>query len=200
MGTSRDEVTALLNEAAGGGSDVLSRLMPLLYDELRALARHHRFQWNDTRAPGTVSLVHEAYLKRVEQSRIKWESRAQFFYLASRAMRSVLIDNARHFARRKRGGSQVQVPLTDDALVSEARSDELVALDEALTRLAGADDRLARIVECRFFGGLTVDESAEALGLSPATVKRGWTTARAWLFHELRTGANRLDGPATNAP
>lgn len=178
----RDEVTALLNEAGGGDPEAVERLMPLIYDELRVLARHHRFRWRDERAPGTASVVHEAYLKLVDRSRIRWESRAQFFYLASRAMRSVLIDNARHFSREKRGGARRQVPLNEESLVSEERSDELLALDEALNRLAAANGQLGQIVECRFYGGLTIEESADALGLSPATVKRNWTTARAWLY------------------
>ena len=191
------EVTALLQELGAGNNDeVLARLLPLVYDELRLLARHHRFRWRDDQSPGTGSLVHEAYLKLAGQSRIRWESRAQFFYLASRAMRSVLIDNARHHLRQKRGGSLEHVPLSDDLLVSAERSEELIALDEALTRLSTADDRLGRIVECRFFGGLTVEESADALGLSPATVKRGWTTARAWLFHELKRAPGETLSPA----
>lgn len=182
----RGEVTALFSELGTGRDDeVLARVVPLVYDELRLLARHHRFRWRHDHSPGTVSLIHEAYLKLVEQSQVRWESRAQFFYLASRAMRSVLVDNARYSLRQKRGGALVRVPLSDEMLVSEERSDELVALDEALTRLQASDDRLARIVDCRFFGGLTIEEAADALGLSPATVKRGWLLARAWLFHEL---------------
>jgi RNA polymerase sigma factor (TIGR02999 family) len=188
----RGDVTALLNEAGQGNPDAMRQLVPLVYDELRALAHRHRFQWRDAQSPGTASLVHEAYVKLVDQTRVRWESRAQFFYLASQAMRSILIDNARYFSRQKRGGSPKQVPLTDNLLVSEARSDELLELDEALTRLQVADDRLGRIVECRFFGGLTIEESAEALGLSPATVKRGWVLARAWLYRELRGGAAEL--------
>jgi RNA polymerase sigma factor (TIGR02999 family) len=195
----RGEVTALLNELGAADNDeVLARLLPLVYDELRLLARHHRFRWRDEQSPGTVSLVHEAYLKLVGQSQIRWQSRAQFFYLASRAMRSVLIDNARRFLRQKRGGSLERVALSDELLVSEERSEELVALDEALTRLQRADDLLSRIVDCRFFGGLTIEESADALGKSPATVKRGWTTARAWLYHELK--AAEKDPAVLDAP
>ena len=180
----RAEVTALLTDAGAGKRDAVQRLMPLVYEELRVLARHHRWQWRDERTPGTLSLVHEAYMRLVDQS-VDWENRSQFFYLASRAMRSVLVDNARHFSRLKRGGGQPSLEVTEDLLVSEERSDELVALDGALARLEAADPRLAQIVECRFFGGLTIEEVAETLRLSPATVKRGWTTARAWLFQEL---------------
>lgn len=188
----RGQVTALLNEAGLGRADAVPRVLPLVYDELCVLARRHRFRWRDARSPGTGSLVHEAYLKLVDQSQVRWESRAQFFTIASRVMRSILVDNARHFSRQKRGGPQRQVPLEDHLLVSEEYSAELLALDDALSRLSAADERLGRIVECRFFGGLTVEESAEALGISPATVKRGWTTARAWLYQQLTEGA----GPA----
>jgi RNA polymerase sigma factor (TIGR02999 family) len=136
--------------------------------------------------PGTRSLVHETYLRLVEHEHLEGRGRAQFFALASRAMRSILIDNARRTARQKREGARVRVPLSDDLLVSEARSDELIALDEALEKLAASDERLGRIVECRVFGGLTIEEAAEAMDLSPATVKRGWTLARAWLYEELQ--------------
>ena len=185
----RGEVTALLNEAARGDASAIQRLMPLLYDELVKLARHHRFRWRDERAPSTKSLVHEAYLKLVDQSEIEWKSRAHFFYVASCAMRSILVDNARYHARQKREGGRQQVPLSDDLLVSEERSDELLNLDEALTRLKTADERLGKVVECRFYGGLTVDEVAETLNVSPATVKRAWSVARAWLYRELRGAA-----------
>jgi RNA polymerase sigma factor (TIGR02999 family) len=180
----RDEVTAALADL-GANPHAFDRLLPLVYDELRVLARQHRWRWQDERAPGTISLVHEAYLKLVDQTRVRWESRAQFFYLASRAMRSVLIDHARRRTRQKRGGAGEPVPLDDDLIAEAARSDELISLDDALTRLATADAQLARIVECRFFGGLTIEETAAALGLSAATIKRGWTTARAWLYQQL---------------
>jgi len=191
----RGEVTALLNEARRGDADAVPRVLPLVYDELCALARRHRFRWRDAQSPGTGSLVHEAYLKLVDQSQVRWESRAQFFTIASHAMRSILVDNARYFSRQKRGGPQRQVPLEDHLLVSEEFSAELLTLDDALSRLTAADARLGRIVECRFFGGLTVEESAEALGVSPATVKRGWTTARAWLYQQLTatTGRPQVD-------
>jgi RNA polymerase sigma-70 factor, ECF subfamily len=169
--------------------DALRRLLPFVYEELRGLARYHRWRLHDRHSPGTTSLVHEAYLKLEGGSRVAIRSRGEFFALASRVVRSVLIDNARRHQRRKREGDARPVPVNEALLPSEERSDELVALDEALTRLHGCDPRLARIVECRFFGGLTVEETAEALGLSPATVKRGWDAARARLYAELRPGA-----------
>lgn len=129
--------------------------------------------------------MHEAYLKLVNQTHIDWQSRGQFFAIASKAMRSVLVDNARHWQRLKREGARERVELEEGMLVSEARSEEVLALDGALERLNSADARLATIVECRFFGGLTVEETAAALGLSPATVKRDWVAARTWLYREL---------------
>jgi RNA polymerase sigma factor (TIGR02999 family) len=163
--------------------------MPLVYDELLRLARAHRARLGDGRAPGTASIVHEAYVRLADQDRIDSESRAQFFALASRVMRSVLVDNARWHQRKKRGGGADAVPLDEELLVSESRSEDLLAIDEALVRLESRDERLGRIVECRFFGGLTVDETAEALGVSSASVKRGWNLARAWLYRDLEPRA-----------
>lgn len=169
---------------ASGAPGAGDRLFGLVYDELRQIAHRHRAQWR--RLPmATRSLVHEAYVKLVDQTHIKWESRAQFFAIASRATRSVLIDNARHWQRLKREAGRQRVELDDAMLVSEARSDELVALDEALSRLHAVSPRLTAIVECRFFGGLTVEETGVALAISPATVKRDWVAARTWLYREL---------------
>jgi RNA polymerase sigma factor (TIGR02999 family) len=156
------------------------------------MARRHRADWR--RSPlGTQSLVHEAYLKLVDQS-VEWNNRGQFFAIASKAMRSILIDNARHFQRLKREGGRERVELEEGLLVSAARSEELIALDAALERLRLADARLAAIVECRFFGGLTIEETAEAMGSSPATVKRDWAAARTWLYRELQ-GSPVVDEP-----
>jgi RNA polymerase sigma factor (TIGR02999 family) len=130
--------------------------------------------------------VHEAYLKLVDHTRCSYENRSHFLYFASIAMKNVLIDNARRSQRIKRGGEVEQARVEEDMLVSEERTEEILAVDEALTRLKERDARFGEIVECRFFGGLTVEETAEALSLSPATVKRGWDTARAWLFKELK--------------
>ncbi len=183
----RGDVTALLQRHEAGEDGVLDELLPLVYEELRRLARSHRYSWRreGMAAPGTGSLVHEAYLKLVDQTQVQWGSRAQFFFLASRVMRSVLVDNARFNKRIKRGGGQERVELSDQMLVSHQRSEELLALDGALERLSASDERLGDIVVCRFFGGLTVDETAEALEVSPATVKRGWRVARTVLFREI---------------
>jgi len=184
---STSDVTSLLLRYADGESTAFDRLLPLVYEELQRLARHHRYRWGspDARAPGTTSLVHEAYARLVDLDRTDWECRGQFFAVASRAMRSVLIDNARWHAREKRGGDRREVPLEVIPLVSSQRSAELLDLDGALDRLEETDSRLARIVECRFFGGLTIPETAEAVDVSEATVKRGWNLARAWLYREL---------------
>jgi RNA polymerase sigma factor (TIGR02999 family) len=191
----RDDITALLRAAGDGQDGAMERLVTLVYDELQRLARHQRHVWGGVRAPGTRSLVHEAFVKLAGQD-IDWQSRGQFFFIASRAMRSILVDNARHFARQKREGARQQVPLSDDLLVSEARGDDLLELDRALSRLEAADPQLARTVECRIFGGLTIEETADALGVSPATIKRSWNLARAWLHQEMTTG----DGDGSRPP
>jgi len=192
-----DAVTALLLEWRAGRREAMHQLLALVYDELRVLARRQRFRWRDFRAPGTTSLLHEAYLKLVDQTQVDWQSRAQFFYLASLAMRNVLVDNARRYQRRKRGGGSQPVPLDEVALVSHDRGEELLALDQALERLASRDAELVRIVDCRFFGGLTIEETANALGISPATVKRGWSAARLILFQELSGAASGVLGSET---
>jgi len=173
-----------LLEGGDGDPEALRRVLPLVYGELRSMARRHRAGWRDD-APGTASLVHEAYNKLAGLSQVQWKSRAQFFYLASRAMRSILIDHAKHRSRAKRGGGQQPDALEDD-VPTDQNADELIAIDEALTRLGEGNERLARIVECRVFGGLTIEETGEALALSPASVKRGWALARTWLFKELQ--------------
>ncbi|MCP4901898.1 MAG: sigma-70 family RNA polymerase sigma factor [bacterium] len=187
------EITQLLeklDEAKEEGRQaVLEQLMPLVYGELKALARANRYRWNGGQSLGTTSLVHEAFLKLADQSRGDFTNRRQFYAVASKAMRSILIDNARWHGRKKRGGGAAPIALEDSMLVSEQRSEELLALDEALNQLEIEDLRLARIVECRCFGGLTVDETAEALDVSSATVKRGWSLARTWLYRELKTGS-----------
>jgi RNA polymerase sigma factor (TIGR02999 family) len=197
---SPQDVTQLLQDMASGSTQAGDRLLDLVYGELRQLARRHRALWR--RAPlGTQSLVHEAFLKLVDQTHVQWQSRGQFFAIASHAMRSVLIDNARHWQRLKREGRRERVDLDEGMLVSEARSAELLALDAALARLQQSDGRLATIVECRFFGGLTVEETADALALSPATVKRGWVAARTWLYRELhgQPGGREPAPPGTSS-
>jgi RNA polymerase sigma factor (TIGR02999 family) len=192
------EITQLLErldqERDAGKEAVLEQIMPLVYGELKALARCNRYRWGGFRSLGTTSLVHEAYLKLSDQDNFGFANRRHFYSVASKAMRCILIDNARWHGRQKRGGGRAPETLQESMLVSAERSEELLALDEALDILGEREQRLARIVECRCFGGLTVEETAEALAVSPATVKRGWSLARAWLFRQLRDGSNLSRG------
>ena len=183
-----DGEVARLLERLDVGDDprpVLDRLVPLLYAELKQLAHTHRWRW-DGRAGGhgTTSLVHEAYA-RLAAHETTFSTRGRFFQLASRTMRSVLVDNARRALRQKRGGGEVPVRVDLEGLASEERFEEILALHDGLDRLAAEDPELVRIVECRSFAGLTIEETAEALEISPATVKRRHRLARAWLYREL---------------
>ena len=183
-------ITDLLLEARRGDADALNRLLPLVYDHLLRIARHTLLGEHPDHTLGTTGLVHETYLRLVDQSRVEYADRAHFFALAARAMRHVLVDHARRHGADKRGGGIRAVTL-EDALANrptaslDERADTLAAVDEALTRLATIDVRLAQVVECRFFGGLTEDETAEALGITPRTVRRDWVKAKAWLYREL---------------
>ena len=167
------------------GSADLDGLFPVVYDELRRVAHRHLSGEQTGHTLDTTGLVHEAYLELIKFDRIKWPGRAGVLAAASQAMRRILIDYAVARRAQKRGGGAVAVPLDDALVMAVDRSEELLALDEALTRLAETNERYARVVECRFFGGMSVEDTAEALGTSPATVKRDWTLARAWLNREL---------------
>jgi RNA polymerase sigma factor (TIGR02999 family) len=167
----------------------MDRLFPLVYEELRRIA--HRYLQNERpgHTLGTTGLVHETYLKLVDQTRVQWRDRAHFFRVASWAMRRILVDYARRFRSLRRGGRLDRIPLDEAALASEAmiaeRGDTIVALDEALERLAAVNLRLSQVVECRYFGGLTEEETAEALGVNARTVQRDWVKARSWLYVDL---------------
>ena len=163
----------------------LDGLFPVVYDQLKLVAHRHLSGEQTGHTLDTTGLVHEAYLELIKFDRIKWPGRAGVLAAASQAMRRILIDYAVARRAQKRGGGVVAVPIDDALVMAVERSDELLALDEALTRLAQANERYARVVECRFFGGMSVEDTAEALGTSPATVKRDWTLARAWLNREL---------------
>lgn len=180
------DITQLLLKWRDGEDAAIEELMPLVYSELHRLAdRHLRHERADhTLSP--TALVHEAFLNLVNQSQIKLESRGHFFAIASRVMRRVLIWYARRRNASKRGGGAIALSLNDLDILSDYRSEELLALDQALERLEHLDDRLCRVVECRYFGGLSIEETALALRISPATVKRDWQTARAWLRAELQ--------------
>lgn len=185
------DITQLLQRARDDRSnrrEVLEELIPLVYSELKQLARSNRRRWRGQPDLGTTSLVHEAYVKLVHGPDTG-PTRGQFFAVASKAMRSILVDNARYQTRKKRGGDALHVPVQEARLLSVERSRELLTLDDALTALEAHRADLAAVVECRTFGGLTVEETAEALEVSPATVKRRWVTAKTWLFRELEAGA-----------
>ena len=185
MGT-EDDITGLLLAWRAGDRGALDRLFPLVYQELGRIAHRQLGRERPDHTLGTTALVHEAYLKLVDQTRARWENRAQFFAVAARAMRRILVDYARRHGALKRGGAAAQVSLSDATLVADQRADALVALDEALTRLAAVDERLCRVVECRFFGGLTEEETAEALELTARTVRRDWVKAKGWLHQALK--------------
>ena len=180
------DVTQALIELSGGDPGAFERLLPMIYDHLRGLARRELRHERPDHTLTPTALVHEAYLKLVQLDRITWRGRAHFFAACAQEMRRILISYARKQKADKRGGTAVAVPLENAVLAAQTRPAELVALDEALQRLSALDPRQARTVECRFFAGMSVEETAEALEISPATVKREWTAARAWLNRELR--------------
>ena len=178
-------ITQLLLKWSGGDSSAREELMPLVYDELRRLAAKYlrRERVNHTLQP--TALVNEAYLRLIDQQKVRWQNRAQFFGLAARLMRNILVDHARSHQAAKRGGQHYSVSLSRADRVSEKPEIDLVALHETLERLAANDQQKGRIVELRFFGGLTIEETAEVLEISHATVERDWKLARAWLRREL---------------
>jgi len=181
-------VTALLSELTQGRQEAAEELIPLVYDELKRLARRHMRCERQDHTLQTTALVHEAYLKLVRQKDVNWQGRSHFFGIAAQLMRRVLVDHARGHLRKKRGGAKVLLPLNEALAFSPEHSEDILNLDEALERLSKLDARQGRIVELRFFGGLSVEETAEFLNISPKTVKRDWAVAKAWLHGELRHG------------
>jgi RNA polymerase sigma factor (TIGR02999 family) len=180
------EITRMLQKWSGGDRDALDALLPLVYTELHRQASSYLRRERRNHTLQTTALIHEAYLKLINQREVNWQNRAHFFGIAAQAMRRILVDYARERHREKRGGIGENLPLEEAALiVSEERSVDLVALDEALTRLAEFDERQARIVELRYFSGLSIEETAEVLHISPSTVKSDWNVAKAWLRHEI---------------
>ena len=186
MGPPQADVTALLSQLTQGNHEASEKLIPLVYDELKRLARAYMRRERPDHTLQTTALVHEAYLRLARQQAVNWQGRSHFFGIAAQLMRRILIDHARSHLRNKRGGAMEVLPLDEAIVFSPEHSWELVKLDEALKDLSKLDARQSRIVELRFFGGLSVEETAEFLGITPKTVKRDWSVAKAWLHGELR--------------
>jgi RNA polymerase sigma factor (TIGR02999 family) len=185
MPTSPHEITHLLGAWRNGDQNALDQLVPLVYNELRQIAHRALSQQPNNRTLQTTALVHEAYLRLAGEPDVAWQNRAHFFAVAARVMRFLLVDQARARGRDKRGGGQLPIALDDAAVIAPERPELLLALDEALDRLTALDEQKSRVVEMRYFGGMSIDEVAEVLGIAPITVKREWGRAKAWLYHEL---------------
>lgn len=180
------EITKLLKDWSGGDSTALDRLIPLVYDELHRLAHQHMRRERAGHLLQTSALINEAYLRLMEQPELNLENRTHFFGIAARLMRQILVDEARKRNSAKRGGDAIQVSLTEATNVVQEQAANVVALDDALKTLESIDGRQSEIVELRFFGGLSIEETAEVLKVSPGTVMRDWTFARAWLRNEMK--------------
>jgi RNA polymerase sigma-70 factor (ECF subfamily) len=181
------DITELLLKWNTGDEKAFESLIPLVYDELRRIARRHLRRESQTRTLQTTALVHEAYLKLIDQTRANWQNRAQFFGVSANIMRRILIDNARKRLRGKRGGSNaIKISIEDGNIdISDERASELIALDEALEKLAKEDPEKAKIVELKYFGGLSIEETAQVMEIGTATVIRHWRVAKAWLYKEI---------------
>ena len=186
MVESPPDITGLLAAWGNGDAEALTALMPLVYAELRRIARRRLGQQTPHHTLESAALANEAYLKLVRGRGIRCDNRLQFFGLCAQIIRRILVDHARHARYAKRGGSAVRIPLDEEAVGPRERGIELLALDDALASLAKIDPRKGRLVELRYFGGLTVEESADVLGIARETAKRDWKIAKAWLFAELR--------------
>lgn len=183
------EVTQLLHEWSRGDRTALDKLVPIVYDELRRQAANYMRRERPGQSLQTTALVHEAYLRLVDQKSVEWQNRNHFFAIAANLMRRILVDHARQHQAVKRGGAELKLlPLDDAEAALEGEAIDLVALDEALTRLALLDERQSRVVELRYFSGLSVEETAEVLSVSARSVKREWRSAKAWLRNELGRG------------
>jgi RNA polymerase sigma factor (TIGR02999 family) len=191
MDTTPAAVASLVDSARQGDEQALATLVPLVYDELRRLAASYLRRERPGQTLQATALVHDAYLRLLQDSNLSWQNRAHFFGIAARSMRQILIERARARNAAKRGGDQVRVTFDPGLIVPVEASIDLEVLDDALTRLGALDPDLARVVEVRFFGGLSIEEAAEALGISPATVKRRWTAAKAWLARDLGAADTR---------
>jgi len=192
--------TELLRAWSQGDGSALDRLVPLVYEELHRLARRYMRQERPDHTLQATSLVNEAYLRLIDVNRVEWRNRAHFLALAAQMMRRILVELARNRHRQKRGGGAIQVSLDDVQELADSKEYDLVALSDALSGLATFDSRMSQVVELRFFGGLTVEEAAEVLNVSPETVMRDWKTAKAWLLREIRRSEHPggPDGPLTH--
>jgi len=180
-------ITSKLRSWREGNEEALNELIPIVYDELHRQARRYIRRERPDNTLQTTALINEAYIKLIDQKDVRWKNRAHFFAIAAQVMRRILIDHARTKHRKKRGGYDLKLPLDEAVLTADGDgSVDLIALDEALTGLATFDEQQARVVELRYFGGLSIDETAEALHVSHATVERDWHMAKAWLHHQLR--------------
>lgn len=197
METSTGEVTRLLQDWSDGNREALDKLLPVVYDELRRLAHSYLTHERPDHTLQTTALVHEAYLKLIDQRSVNWQNRAQFFALSAQAMRRILVDSARRHTSIKRGSGGTKISLDEAAAVSGKTANEsLLALDMALQELEKVDAEQSRIVELRYFGGLTIEETAQVLKTSPATVKREWTMARAWLYQAIAGARESITEPS----
>ena len=185
------DVTRLLEQLRAGDRNAVADLVPLLYDELRQLASNYLRRERPGHTLQATALVHEAYLRLVDQKDVGWQNRSHFFGVAAQQMRRILVDHARNRHAVKRGGPAPKVALDEAVIVSDHEAEDVLQLNELLSRLGDLDEQQARVVELRVFGGLTVEEAAEALGVSPATVKRDWAMAKAWLTREIQRERNR---------
>jgi RNA polymerase sigma factor (TIGR02999 family) len=182
------DISTLLRAWSGGDQSALKRLTPIVYEELRRLARRYMKRERTGHSLQTTALVNEAYVRLVDYKRMQWQDRAHFFAVSAQLMRRILVEYARRH-NLKRGGGVQHVSLEEAAMVGDDRAPDLVALDDAMNALARHDPRKVQVVEMRFFGGLSVEETAEVLKVSPVTVKRDWSTAKLWLYRELAGGA-----------
>ena len=182
---SAENVTKMLRDWRNGDQEALEQLIPVVYDELHRQAARYLRREHPGHILQTTALIHEAYLRLINQQNIEWQNRAHFYAIAARLMRQILVDHARRRQATKRGGSDIKVPLEEAMVISPGENVDLVALDEALTRLAAIDPQQSRIVELRYFSGLSVEETAEVLGVSSRTVNRDWNVAKAWLRQQI---------------
>ena len=183
--TQTHELTQLLVDWSNGDTAALEKLLPLIDQELRRLAHRYMSRERAGHTLQTTALVNEAFVRLVNRTNVNWQNRAHFFGIAASLMRTILVDHARSHACAKRGGGAFNLELDETMIVSKQKASEVLALDDALNELARLDPQQSRVVELRFFGSLTVEETAEVLHVSPATIKREWSTAKAWLYHEL---------------